>query len=330
MQRIIESVSTIILTLAAGSLMACGDSSTSPSITSRYTVTALLSGAPLVVAGLNNEGQVVGHANIDGAVENVLITRGTTTDLGSCSPRGINAQGVVACVGGGLWREGEVTPAAFPKNFTGSPVGVNDHGTVAGRGSIPFVTGSTVPCSSMSCAYIASTTRLTVIEVPTGTFQLPRIDNGADVVVFSWIGQDAPKGAIWQVDSTSQPYPCAGLPVNSSLRAVGGNHEVVGTAARADDPTNTDAIACRDGVMQSLGSTTNAANDISEHGLIVGTTDDGHGFLWDNGKLTILDRGLVAAGWRIVSADRVNDSGQVVATASDGSGAMEALLLTPR
>jgi hypothetical protein len=326
-----QSTNTVPIVILAGFLLACGDSSTSPLITSRYTVTALADGAPFVVVALNDAGQVVGRVTVGTTVENVLVSDGTTTGLGSCSATGINSQGTVSCAGGALWRDGGVTSGNFPTDFRGAPTGINDKGITAGVGYYPFIPDSTA-CYSHSCAYIATATRVTVIDEPAGVHQVnvPRIDNGTDVIVFSWNGQAAPTGAIWEMDSTSRPYPCAGLPANSWLNAVGGNHEVVGIAVLTDDRTKTDAIVCRDGAMESLGVTTREAHDISKSGLIVGDTDDGHGFLWANGKMTVLDQGLAAADWHVVSAQRVNDAGQMVVTASDGSGHSETLLLTPR
>lgn len=320
---------TIVLAAAAASLAACGDSSVSPLITSSYTVTELMDGAPFDVVALNNAGQLVGRTN---AQENVLVYQGATTDLGGCSPTGMNLQGTVSCVGGTVWRNGQVTSTTFPAGFTGSPSGVNDEGTVAGLGF--YSSGSaTTSCDGRTkmCAYIATPTRVTVIDLraSANSAELPRIDNGTDVVVFSSNSEGEPSGTIWKADSTSQPYSCAGLPPGSSLRAVGGDDEVVGLAPQSTNPTKTDAIVCRNGSMQSLGTLTSVANDISESGLIVGTTDDGHGFLWADGKLTILDQGLGMSDWHVVSADRVNDAGDIVVTASNGSASTATLLLTP-
>jgi hypothetical protein len=326
-----QSINTVPIAILAGFLVACGDSPTSPLITSRYTVTMLAGGAPFVAAALNNAGQVVGRVTVGINVENVLINDGTTTDLGSCWATGINSQGAVSCLGGSVWRDGRVTPANFPAGFSGGATGIDDDGITAGGGYYPFIPDSTA-CYSHSCGYIATATRVTLIDEPTGVHQVnvPRIDNGTDVIVFTWSGQAAPTAAIWEMDSTSRPYACAGLPSNSSLNAVGGNHEVVGIAVLTDDRTKTDAIVCRDGAMESLGVTTREAHDISKSGLIVGDTDDGHGFLWAAGKLIVLDQGLAVENWHVVSAQRVNDAGQIVVTASDGSGHSETLLLTPR
>lgn len=330
MMTIERPIRAAALGFVATLTIACGDATTSPLITSRYTVTELANGAQITIAGLNNAGQLIGRAPVGTGLQNILIANGTTTDLGSCEPRGINAEGTVACAGGGLWRDGQVTAPNFPGDFSGSPVGINDQGTTAGLGGNSAVQGQAQDCPPVSCVYVATATRVALFTIPTGTgsFQFPRIDNGTDVVVFSGTGQAGPSGTILGADSSSRPYPCAGLPASGSLKALGGNGEVVGSAAQVDAPSTSDAIVCRDGVMETLSSVTSQANDISESGLIVGTTDDGHGFLWDNGRLTVLDQGI-ASGWHVTSADWVNDAGQIVVVASNGL-LSETLLLTPR
>lgn len=328
-------------------LTACGgDSATAPGdVTAKYTVTLLASDF-IDNAALNDSGQVAVSS-----AHNMLFHDGTTTDLGSCYPRGLNDAGAVICDGHTVWQNGSTLPVtfAFPTGFHASFVGINDQEVFAGTAGVGvFSAADTTRCAvsiagpggdapsqskRVGCAFIADASgHVTIIEPPAGTtvLDVPRMSHSTDVLVFTSDGTQPLSGAIWRLDSTSIAYACAGLPLHAALTAAGGNHEVVGYAPQADDSTKTDAIVCTGGVMKSLGANTARANDISRNGLIVGTTDDGHGFLWNNGQLTILDKIAAYTGARIASAECVNDSGQIVAIASDGAGQYSTVLLTPK
>ncbi|HET7631999.1 MAG TPA: hypothetical protein VFK16_06775 [Gemmatimonadaceae bacterium] len=296
--------------------VACGDSSTAPQyVETDYTVTTL-GDSTFTATGLNNAGQIVGSFRAGTVPEHVLIDHGTTTDLGPCAPDGINDDGVIACLNGTLWRNGTTTPLPLPPNFVLFSIGVNDQGVVAGAGITPHSAGDSEPCSQ-GCAFIAASGRL--ILFPGLAFGFLQMTHGTDVLI---------GGSIWKPDSTSTPYTCAGLPANSSAYVWGGDHEVIGRTAETK-PANTlksDAFVCRGGAMVSLGSATSRANDISESGLIVGTMDNGRGFLWNNGKLTVLGRIGEYTGAFVTDAYRVNDAGQIVVTTTVG----QTLLLTPK
>jgi probable HAF family extracellular repeat protein len=88
-------------------------------------------------------------------------------------------------------------------------------------------------------------------------------------------------------------------------------------------------------VLGSLGSGDAWANAINNPGDIVGFSG-GHGFIYTNGKLFDLNNWSFRdtsnnplTGWVVVSADGINDFGQIVGRASDPSGTVQIVLLTP-
>lgn len=321
----------LLVGLAAVATSCGADSATAPAgIAAKYNVT-ILSTIAIQAPSLNDAGQVVGYAD-----QNALFENDSLINLGSCTPEGINDAGRVACwlqrTGqAAIWDHGTGSPLTFSSGFRVLITGVNDSGITAGMGAdVPSgLPGGT--CKFLDCGFIADASGHGIVIAPppgTDSVGVPLMSHGTEVVVFSYQAGHAPVGSIWRPDSTSAPYPCAGLPVNASLKAVGGA-EVVGYAPETSDSTKTDATVCKGGVMQSLGPRTARANDISRNGLVVGTTDDGHGFVWENGQLTILDQIAGYTTDRIVSAECVNDSGQIVAIASNGKSS-STLLLTPK
>jgi probable HAF family extracellular repeat protein len=78
-----------------------------------------------------------------------------------------------------------------------------------------------------------------------------------------------------------------------------------------------------------LGSTSSRALDVNNLGDVVGTVDDSVAFLYSKGVMRDLNA-LIApgAGWRLVSANAINDHGQIAVTGASG-GTTRAALLTP-
>jgi probable HAF family extracellular repeat protein len=88
--------------------------------------------------------------------------------------------------------------------------------------------------------------------------------------------------------------------------------------------------------LGSLGSSDAWANAINNPGDIVGSGGNNHGFIYANGKLFDLNNWSFRdtsnnplTGWVVVSADGINDYGQIVGRASDPTGTLQIVLLTP-
>ena len=151
-------------------------------------------------------------------------------------------------------------------------------------------------------------------------------------------------------DPSHISYSSYASAINDSGVAVGGSKRIQ-CAPRSlnfcEGPAWRATIFSPNGTIQVLGTLApsyayaNAnANAINNAGDVVGTsvaTGAGyHGFIYTNGKLFDLNNWSFRdtsnnplTGWVVVSADGINDYGQIVARASDPSGTLQVVLLTP-
>src|SRR5262245_60542604 len=86
------------------------------------------------------------------------------------------------------------------------------------------------------------------------------------------------------------------------------------------------------GTATVFGSSGAAAYGVNDQGQIVGYNNSStSGFLYQNGKTTILDNlpAVKAGGWTSVTPERINNSGQIVGRAYAVDGSAHAILLSP-
>lgn len=119
-------------------------------------------------------------------------------------------------------------------------------------------------------------------------------------------------------------------PRTSSLAtAINDRGVIVGVSERRNGESH--AFVWRNGRMIDLGPGT--ASDINSHGQIVGERD-GHAWMWQGRSgfdlNASLDPAVVAAGWRLVQANGINDRGWITGLAfNDENGRARAYLLRP-
>jgi hypothetical protein len=294
----------------------------------QYDVTALSSqlGDSASFAGLNDAGVIVGVAWSGGVSRNVLIKRGgVVVDLGACEPAGVNDAGIVACRDGSIWTStGQTTLVAATSRAEPITLGINDAGQIAGE--LVNINGPAPACGS-DCTFIywgPGDTAIVDGRIGPDGFALaspavPRLNIATGVVTVSGRSHFPPTLMLQRPGEEPQPLGCAGADDFAEFFAVGGKNEVVGESAGS-------AIVCRNGSMTVLA--TGRANDISRKGQVVGTSG-GQGFLYDGTTFSFLDDRLLTSGWEILSADLVNDNGQIIATAKNTvSGRQSRVLLT--
>jgi probable HAF family extracellular repeat protein len=256
--------------------------------------------------------QVANHAQIFTRSTGQLTDLGTLGGLSS-SPRAINSSGVV------VGQSQDSTGQYFPFMFNGGPMfSLGSFG-----GSLPSCAANGVNISNEAVG---------VCLTPVGYFRAFYVLKGFK-----------------DFDPSHISYSSQATAINDSGVAVGGSKAVrcsryslnlcEGLAWHA-------AIFFPNGTIQVLGTLNPSyayadalAYGINNPGDIVGDSEAPggfHGFIYTNGKLYDLNNWSFRdtsnnplTGWVITSANGINDYGQIVGKASDPSGTLQIVLLTP-
>jgi probable HAF family extracellular repeat protein len=216
-------------------------------------------------------------------------------------------------------------------------------GTLGGRGSEAFAVdahGRTVGVSDLADghrhAFINDGTKMTDLgTLPNGVFSQAFSINAAGNVVGVGDSKGDHHAVEWRKGHIIDlgTLPGGG---SSSAAAVNDKDQVVGFSA-----TNGEyhAFLYSNGKMQDLGDLgddPSSASDINNQGDVVGQSSVGnlahHAFLWHAGKMYDLNKLMPAAaatGWTVISADAINDRGQIACVALHKDDPMQAVLLTP-
>jgi probable HAF family extracellular repeat protein len=128
---------------------------------------------------------------------------------------------------------------------------------------------------------------------------------------------------------------------SSTGLAINASGQVVGVADTTDDTSHSHAFLYSNGTMTDLGTLGgdgSIARDINASGQIVGASPitsspaaTCHAFIYNSGMITDLNDLIdPASGWRLISAEAINDSGQIVGYGYNSAlGQQHAFLLTP-
>lgn len=306
---------------------------TSGAQSAQYTFTdiGVLTSRKLV---MNNQGQVAGMANGFAAIWEA----GTLTSLDGYPtaeygwvPTGLSENGQVAGYGhsnetddrGNHYEHGLYWSSAMGVIDLGAPGGtlskaydVNDSGQVIG---LTYGEGS-----DGSDVYLPFLWQ-NGIRTDLGTIRPTSINNRGQIV-----GIQDGHTVIWEdgISTEISYFVSPGLEIN----------ELGQVAGSIPTPTGLHAALWDSGVLTDLGTLgwkTSTFSGFNNRGQVVGSSgtltqwDPGKPFLWQNGVMVDVNT-LLSAGseWQIMTADDINDSGQIVGKAYV-NGVYHAYLLTP-
>lgn len=212
--------------------------------------------------------------------------------------------------------------------------GINDSGQVVGHSLGAAVDGfrPTLP----TVWHGVTPTQLTL---PAGGLGGTAYDINNSGQIAGWVGNQAVR---WDGDAVTVLYPSdSGAAFAYAINDAG---QVVGESYIQDIPNiPSHATLWSDGEMIDLGTLGNipdhysVAMDINNVGQVVGVSDSlnsaiGRATLWDQGQIydlnSFLDSATRQAGWQLFSAVAINDKGQIIGVASNGSS-FGSYLLTP-
>jgi len=320
MRRVRSIVERGLAALVAVSVASCGAATVdvtglggNPMPTYTLTTIGTQYGDSSQFVALNDDGTLAGRVWTHGEVENVVIRHSVLVETGTCQPVGINDSGTIACSDGTtLSGNTRTTVVSSAGGLVPTTLAINDAGQIAG--DLVTVSG-TPPSCGPDCTFLwwgpSDTAIVSGRASPSGFVHpgppVPRLNITSGLVNVTEVSHNPPVVTFLPARGLTQTLGCNGVDNTAEFFAIGGNNIVVGESAG-------DAIMCSGGTMVSLGF--GVANDISRKGVIVGSTG-GKGFVFDGTATVLLDNAVNSTQYSIVSADLVNDSGQILATAKD-------------
>jgi|SRR5579884_32298 len=338
------------LMVPAGGRLLAGDArdASEPSpLAYRVTDLGTLGGDTSGARSINNRGQIVGASKLPYSVRMFhacLWDHGKKIDLGALAPQqrqtysyanDINDKGQVVgmlvkpldndylyganSAHAVLWDHGKVIEllAGQARTQQTQAFAINRAGVIVGQdlGSHPG-------------AFLYATGKLTHLDPGSNLHEEALGINDAGVIV----GSDGKKACLWDHGKKVD------LGVNGFAAAINDRGEVVGSGAAGSKPPR--AFRWRNGQFQDLGTLgglDSFAYSINASGQIVGESERSnkdpilqrYAFLYTDGKMVDLTALLPPhSGWKLISANHINDRGQIV-----GSGTLNdvehAYLLTP-
>jgi probable HAF family extracellular repeat protein len=283
--------------------------------------------------GVNDRGEVTGWSYAGDSVpfhHGFLWSNGEIADLGL--PQGnfasgmtaLNNHGVVVGTTSGpphgadmvaIYQDGQWTVPGLE----GSAYAVNDHGVVAGQYNV----------GDGAHAFMLKEGLLFDLGTLGGPYSIAWGINDKSVIVgSSSVANGSTHGFVW--DGALHDIGTLGG-ANSSLFAINSHGTAAGYAQAGG---NAVAIVYENGSMRPLtvpGSTFSVARGINDKGAVVGQSDAG-GFLYDDGKLTILNTlpEVIAAGWQFLAPYGINNRGWIVGTGSVNGTCCRSFVLVPK
>ena len=321
-----------------------------PILASRYDVADL---GPLphvadeVRLSLNDPGQAAGWADVGGGVLHPLLwTGGQPHDLGlppgfrSGVARGLNKQG--QAVGWASTGKNLGDSLATTRACLFSDGRAKELGTLGGRDSRAFgingagrIVGVSQISPQVRHAFLYANGKMTDLgTLPGGAFSLAyAVNEAGEVAGIADTPAHVTHAVVWRKGRIADLGTLAGGR-QSLAYALNGRGEVAGAAEAGGDYHAAFVSGGRMTDLGTLGSDPAAVLGLNDRGQAVGAssldTITRHGFTWERGKMTDLNRLLPdGAGWTVTEADAVNARGQIVAAGRRKGGPMHALLLTP-
>jgi probable HAF family extracellular repeat protein len=335
-----RSKRTTALLLSTATLAVCSAQVTQGQ---NYTITDLgtLGGTRSSAWGLNDNGQVVGYAYLNGdtTYHAFVWSSGTMTDLATLG--GTQSQALAINNGGEVVGYSYTTNNATYHAFRHSVGNMIDLGTLGGSSSFAYainnagqIVGDAYNNAGKDRAFSWSSGVMTDLGTLGGSSAYAYGVNDAGQVV----GTASTTG-----DAADRAFRLSGG-VMSNLGTLGGpssyasgmnnNGDVIGLSYV--DGTTYHAFRWSGGVMSDLGTlggSLSGANAINASGQVVGDAyingTTAHAFVWSGGTMSDLNDLIPAAsGWTLSGARAINSAGQITGSGVFG-GQERAYLLTP-
>lgn len=323
------------LWLAAATLLAASGSARAIS----FTITDLSPGISSFAYGINDSGQVVGYVNYISGVRATIWNGTTATELGTLggtrsSALGINDAGQV--VGVSTTASGAFRATAWsgttafdlgtlPGGISSQANAINNAGQVFGSSG------------SFGGIYATVWNGTTITNLSPGIdSQVLGVNNAGQAVgvAYNYNGRGS-QATVW--NGTAATYLGTLGGTDSSANAVNEVGQVVGNYRSSSGTTRAalwSGTTATD--LGTLGGSFSAAADINSTGQIVGSATtagdaDQVATIWDGGTAMDLNTLLFAnaAGWKLQSANGINDKGQIIAFGYNELSGGSTVLLTP-
>lgn len=315
-----------------------------------YTVTDLgtLGGTSSVANAINANGQVVGYSTTaSGETHAFLYSGSKMTDLGTLggsysTAAAINTSGQVV---GSAYGSADTYTHAF---LYSAATGMTDLGTLSGGAysdayginATGQVVGQSVDSTWHSYAFVYSGGTMSYLSslaaFPGGSYgnEARAINDAGQVAGMAWdaYGSFSGKTAFLYSNSLITRIGRPGGPTTAN--GINANGQIVGVMPGAG--SNMHAFLYSDSTVTDLdptGVTQSVANAINSSGQVVGqywASGYTYGFVYSNSTLTNLNDLIdLSSGWALVSANGINDLGQIVGVGTNAEGQSRAYLLTP-
>jgi len=340
--RKLIAASAVLIACVFTSAVAVVAKAAPSSHTRSYSITDLgtLGGPSSTAFAINNRGQIVGSSDLSGGSVShaFLYSHGRMIDLlpgpANSSANDINNRGkIVGTLGDRafLYRRGAVTLVGLG-GLHSDAFGINDRGDVVGwselAGGPEFIFHAFLHRNGRT---IDLTPNLPTNGADAAN-SIAQAINDRGVVV----GSSAPVSAfpprsspfLWR-KGTLIAFNLALSPSEDGFPLdINNAGDVVGASFDIALNKNT-AVLLRHGRLIPLGP--GVATSINNRGQVVGFVPGGDGgFLWKNGTRTDLETLLPpGSGWTSLSAEDINDRGEIVGTGIH-NGALHAFLLSPQ
>lgn len=304
------------------------DSLTVTVLSDGYTVTSVdIPGA--ATYQLTNAGQVIALSPRAQATRYVW-DRGTviSTYLNGCDPLSTNAQGQVLCAGNGprIWENGQTLQRDTVTFQYGGQLTEAGHVFGGSPGSPFFVwrgPGDIVrsTCSPFTCSWGGAVNSRLDKLFGTGSYERPMLWRGsvnpATAIALGYTGR---YGHATELNDSADVVGWSEFPGGHNKHAgrIWKRSNWSGSMLRPVNPWSS-----------SPNSSASDPVDINNRGEVIGHGSEGP-FVWWNGRFALLNHVLTDTTWSITAVIHINDSGQILARATNAViGASGIVLLDP-